>query len=226
MNRDDLITRPEGPPTDQTTDGIRFVSPVDLQSGGTWIGLNEAGLTACLLNRYDTALPSYKVSRGAIVPCAMACRTPSEAIQRIAALDLNQFAPFTCVIVSLDTQVRLDWTGSEIVSSEPVKGCETKKSCMTTSSSVLAADVSARRYRLFQSLTQDRGHDLETLAQFHTSSNHEDSWWTPWMARETAHTKSVTRLELSDGRLRLRYWDRSTVEQSGLDPQSQFVFDV
>ena len=33
--------------------GVSFVAPIDGDHGGSWIGVNQFGLTLCLLNRYD-----------------------------------------------------------------------------------------------------------------------------------------------------------------------------
>ncbi len=53
MNRDDAAVRVEAPPREARTNDIAYLSPIDVRSGGTWIGVNAQGIGACLLNRYD-----------------------------------------------------------------------------------------------------------------------------------------------------------------------------
>jgi uncharacterized protein with NRDE domain len=66
MNRDDLADRPEAAPAEWPSAKPAFVAPKDLQAGGTWIGVNDHGVIACLLNRYDAA-PAGHISRRSIV---------------------------------------------------------------------------------------------------------------------------------------------------------------
>ena len=69
MNRDDLIERPEKPLAtlnDSNTSSV--YGPVDELSGGTWCGLNEHGVSAYLLNRYDHYTHNATQSRGLIIP--------------------------------------------------------------------------------------------------------------------------------------------------------------
>src|SRR6266496_5302779 len=51
FNRDEKRTRKgASPPRLLTRDGVRFLAPADGDFGGTWIGVNEFGVSACLLN--------------------------------------------------------------------------------------------------------------------------------------------------------------------------------
>ena len=54
FNRDELRSRgPEVPPrVEQTPEGMRYIAPSDSDAGGTWIAVNELGITVCLLNGY------------------------------------------------------------------------------------------------------------------------------------------------------------------------------
>src|SRR5262245_8061057 len=56
FNRDERRTRGPGlPPGMMEGDGVRFLAPTDADAGGTWIGVNQFGLTVGLLNRYHEA---------------------------------------------------------------------------------------------------------------------------------------------------------------------------
>ena len=53
FNRDELLTRGrERPPKNRVSGGVRYVAPSDSDSGGTWIGVNDRGVTLCILNYY------------------------------------------------------------------------------------------------------------------------------------------------------------------------------
>ena len=55
FNRDELRTRqPALPPQRHQERGVRFLSPTDGDAGGTWIAVNEYGLSLGLLNDYSS----------------------------------------------------------------------------------------------------------------------------------------------------------------------------
>jgi uncharacterized protein with NRDE domain len=70
-NRDERCARkPALPPRLQGRGEVRFIAPVDGEHGGSWIGVNQFGLSLCLLNRYqdrerETTEPM--VSRGLVL---------------------------------------------------------------------------------------------------------------------------------------------------------------
>ena len=70
FNRDERRTRARSLPPRVVTapDGTRYLAPIDAESGGTWIAVNEHGLAVCLLNRYPEVLaPATPRSRGHLV---------------------------------------------------------------------------------------------------------------------------------------------------------------
>ena len=51
-NRDEKRTRrPSSGPQLLVRDGVRFLAPIDADFGGTWIAVNEFGLSLVLVNR-------------------------------------------------------------------------------------------------------------------------------------------------------------------------------
>ncbi len=55
-NRDEKYTRGRASaPRIETRNGMRYLAPIDSDSGGTWILTNELGITLCLLNGTDNA---------------------------------------------------------------------------------------------------------------------------------------------------------------------------
>ena len=71
-NRDERLARPAGPAEWRTHRGVRVFAPVDLEAGGTWIGVSETGLAAAITNRYGSEPDPSRGSRGALVLDAIA----------------------------------------------------------------------------------------------------------------------------------------------------------
>jgi hypothetical protein len=69
-NRDESTRRRKGqPPNESRRDGTLFISPRDPEGGGTWIGVNQFGLSLCVLNAVQAASiqrPTNPKSRGMI----------------------------------------------------------------------------------------------------------------------------------------------------------------
>jgi len=71
-----------------------IVAPTDLQAGGTWQGINDRGLFACITNRHGANLEASRTSRGALVALALACKSLDEArafFASVNAADYNGF---------------------------------------------------------------------------------------------------------------------------------------
>ncbi len=70
-NRDESVSRVRGtPPRSRRERGVATLAPLDPEGNGTWIGVNELGLTACILNASETnpsRLPPTPLSRGLIL---------------------------------------------------------------------------------------------------------------------------------------------------------------
>jgi len=109
-NRDEQLTRPAGlPPAALQVGARRAVMPIDPQSGGTWIAVNDAGLVFAILNAYPKvsnatctwaagSRRSPAVSRGAIIPALLESATVSDALVRAQRLQAKSFAPFRLLV--------------------------------------------------------------------------------------------------------------------------------
>src|SRR5213083_21809 len=70
MNRDEKRTRPQGlSPAQRNIDGHRVIYPYE-PGGGTWIALNDKGVSLALINWYSVAQRVKKdtLSRGGVIP--------------------------------------------------------------------------------------------------------------------------------------------------------------
>ncbi|MBI4433187.1 NRDE family protein [Candidatus Uhrbacteria bacterium] len=100
-NRDEFYERPAVPPRIHRLETpLPCIAPQDLQRGGTWIGVNAARVVAALTNR-DGAPPGMgRRSRGQLVPCALAHRTPHDAREALRSLDPTTFRPFHLIVAN------------------------------------------------------------------------------------------------------------------------------
>jgi len=98
-NRDEHRDRKTaGLPTVMETAAGRVVMPLDGKAGGTWIALRQDGLAAVLLNgafQNHQRQPTYRHSRGLIIPEIMQQADPQSAFENF---DLHNLEPFTLVM--------------------------------------------------------------------------------------------------------------------------------
>jgi Transport and Golgi organisation 2 len=98
-NRDELVERPWLPPARHWSDRAHVVAGLDLQAGGTWLGLNDAGVMASVLNRrHSLGGAPDKRSRGELVLEALDHDTADDASTALADLDARAYRPFNLVI--------------------------------------------------------------------------------------------------------------------------------
>jgi uncharacterized protein with NRDE domain len=92
-NRDERLDRPAGPP--RLWDGpTPFLAPVDLQAGGSWLGLNANGLFVGITNRFGVARDPARGSRGQLVTDALAAASAAALHDRMGRLDPLAFNAF------------------------------------------------------------------------------------------------------------------------------------
>jgi hypothetical protein len=165
-NRDERLDRPAAAaPTVHQLPCTTAIYPVDPVGGGTWIGVNEAGLAAALLNRtIDSAAARDCMpprSRGLIIPHLLGCRSLIEALEIAEGLDPAQFDLFRVVLVQRMAAVVLISDG--ITLSFETIGLS--RPLMLTSSSLGDAVVEVPRRRLFERLVSKKKKGAWVAAQ-------------------------------------------------------------
>jgi hypothetical protein len=92
-NRDEFYARPAAPP--RVEDGpIPALLPIDLQAGGTWLGLNARGLFVGVTNRANGPRDTSRRSRGLLVRDALRAPSARELharLREVRAADYNGF---------------------------------------------------------------------------------------------------------------------------------------
>jgi uncharacterized protein with NRDE domain len=105
-NRDESLQRPRGePPARETSHGRAVLAPRDPAGGGTWIGVNDAGITLCILNASHAdpgRLPREPLSRGQVLRGILHLDSQAAVADQLAAgaVDLGSTRAFHLVMVS------------------------------------------------------------------------------------------------------------------------------
>jgi hypothetical protein len=98
-NRDEMAGRPWSPPARHWPDRPEVVAGRDELAGGSWLGLNDAGVVAAVLNRQGSLGPAAgKRSRGELVLEALDHADAAEAARALAELDGAAYRPFNLMV--------------------------------------------------------------------------------------------------------------------------------
>lgn len=181
---------------------VRVLSPTDSTAGGTWVAVAESGLVLCLLNgnpRPAPALPPADrlISRGAIVPRLSGATDAAAAVDHVARLELNAFAPFALLAVDLPRNgldgprvIRVDWDRKNLRTSEY------PSSPVCAVSSGLGDHLVLPRLGLFERMISEQGARPEVQDAFHRHVWPERPEISVMMSRRDARTVSVTTVEV------------------------------
>ena len=108
-NRDEFFARPAEGPAIRSLGNGRILAPLDLEAGGSWVGLSQRGVFAGLTNLRPVALAQTGTSlgnreakrlrsRGEVVMSALAARTAAEASETLwetlSRLEEGAYNPF------------------------------------------------------------------------------------------------------------------------------------
>jgi hypothetical protein len=111
MNRDEQLTRVAGqPPSKKRINGCTVLAPSE-PGGGTWLALNDAGVTFALINWYsiNTRVKGDTVSRGQVVEAVCTAKAPALAAAALSRLPLPQINPFRLIGVFPATNDIAEW---------------------------------------------------------------------------------------------------------------------
>lgn len=119
-NRDEQLARPsEAVAFRRPPIGPDQLAPKDLQRGGTWNGVNAAGVFAAITNRADiVSARTGKTSRGDLVNAALTFETAAEAFEALSRLQPERFNGFNLVVGDRHGLYHLSCDGKMIASRE------------------------------------------------------------------------------------------------------------
>ncbi len=102
-NRDEHLSRDWISPLVQEGANRKFVAPKDLQAGGTWLGINDAGVFVGITNRFGALGQPDRITRGRLVTLALEGGSAKECIEQILTIEPFSFNPFHLVVADRST---------------------------------------------------------------------------------------------------------------------------
>src|SRR6266852_2729393 len=98
-NRDEMIDRASQPPGRHWPDRPELVAGLDLLAGGAWLGVNDWGVAAAVLNRQGSLGPAPGMrSRGELVLEALDHADAVAAAEALSHLDPSAYRSFNLVV--------------------------------------------------------------------------------------------------------------------------------
>ena len=98
-NRDEMLDRPWRPPGRHWPGRPDVIAGLDVSAGGTWLGVNGAGLVAAVSNRWGSLGPAAdRRSRGELPLIALEHASAAAAAGAISALDGGSYRAFNLVV--------------------------------------------------------------------------------------------------------------------------------
>jgi hypothetical protein len=209
FNRDERRSRkPALPPRIQIRGDTRFIAPVDGDFGGTWLAVNEHGVTVAVENGYtdldDLAhQPSEGfTSRGVLLTGLADCRSSESALRRIEGKDLHRYRSFLLTVFDPDGSGLLArWTSGLLTVDRDLEAL-----VPIVSSSFETDEVRRTRARVYHELMRGSDADpAETHSRYHESHLPCRGPFSTCMHRPEARTVSFSRIQVCDRDVRFHY---------------------
>ena len=120
-NRDEMIDRPAKPPGRHWPDRAEIVAGIDLLAGGSWLGVNDWGVVAAVLNRHGSLGPTAGLrSRGELVLEALDHADAVDAAAALSDLDPAAYRSFNLIVADNRDAFWLRHTDSGRIKAHPV----------------------------------------------------------------------------------------------------------
>src|SRR5271155_1240534 len=121
-NRDEMIDRPWKEPGRHWPDRPEVVAGLDMQAGGSWLGLNDWGVAAAVLNRTGSLGPAPgRRSRGELVLEALDHADAVTAAAALADLDPDSYRTFNLIVADERDGFWLRHAGGARIEVHPLK---------------------------------------------------------------------------------------------------------
>ena len=211
FNRDEQKSRALALPTQRLSlDGVSVLMPIDPVANGSWISVNEYGLTLCLLNNYQGEIPrGVLTSRGQLLKRLSSERDSHTLEATYDSLGLSQFAPFTLLVFdpSLSASTghvqAFEWDG---------KHSKTFPEWSPRFSSGKDLElVRAARNQAYDTCLEG-SENMPNLLALHRSHHTEQLHKSFCMHREDAHTVSFTHVHVANQQQWMSYIPGSPCE--------------
>jgi len=201
FNRDELRSRQEARPPRAHRPaagngrGLRYLAPEDGDFGGSWISVNESGLSLGLLNGFrtpDATVARDYRSRGLLLTDLAPCGTPDEVTERLRREDVERYRSFRLLVIAPGVPLLLAEWDRRAVSVD----ADAEARIPVISSAIEEGEVGRRRRAEFERVV-GREVTVARLLEFHRSHANGPSSFSVCMHREDAATRSFTRVRVA-----------------------------
>lgn len=204
FNRDESRRRlPAGPPRRIDEPRARLLAPRDGDFGGSWIAVNDHGVTVALLNRYQDARnegPGPFTSRGLLVLELAAAGGLVQVSEAIEGGELGLYRAFTLVALAPQMPARRwIWDARKLERDDAIPP-------PVVSSGYDPEGAETLRFEVFSELVGSEPGPAR-LHDFHRSHRPERGPLSPCMHRPDASTVSLTWIGVSDEQVAMAYAD-------------------
>lgn len=227
FSRDEKRTRVTGEPPFVWDDlPTKILAPRDPQGGGTWILVNELGLTVCVMNAYDSEPGDGDAgtwsSRGQLLLALAVADTPAALQDRLAdALRGARYRPGFVLAWSRTGAARC-WSWEK---SEMEELGEPPRPMLTTSSFEPRKVMDARRAAFEQVCSPGKRPPApDALRRFHLAEKQAPDAYSVRMSRADAHTVSLTHVRVSHDMALMAYAPRD--KDAGFAPLSKMTLQL
>ena len=205
MNRDEKLSRVVGlPPKIVSAAGCRIVRPSE-PSGGTWIALNDAGVTFALINWYSikAQVKSNPISRGGVVNSVSAQILSVATSEILKKLPLTKINPFRLIGVFPAAEGIVEWRWDLKRLVRKKHPWRSQQFISSGFDEPMAQRIRSRTFRL--ALRHKSAGTLDWLRRLHRSHAPESGPFATCMHRADAATVSYTEVAVSARAVRMRY---------------------
>lgn len=205
MNRDEQLTRAQALPPAWQRCGSRYALFPAEPGGGTWVGVNDAGITLALINWYSVTARAARrpISRGEIVRLALPAAGPACVDAALAAAPLRRVAPFRLIGVFPSSQSVIEWRWN-LDRVERVPHPWQTSAWFSSGFDELGAQQT-RGAHFAQALRQSSAGSLAWLRRLHRSHAPEPGPYSTCMHRADAATVSYTEVIVLPQAVRMHY---------------------
>ena len=217
MNRDELLTRgPALPPQVHRHGGGYALHPTDAE-GGTWIGLNDAGVTFALLNWNSPPKKEKLRSRGHVVLEALAAGSMFDAEVLLHSKSFVGMNPYRLIGFFPRTSFVREWRwdGANLTA-RLFPWCPHH----WFSSGLSDEQAAIQRGTIVESAAHaPNAGSLEWLRELHSSHQPKPGAFSVCVHREDAATLSYTEISVEPGQGTMRYRDGSPCLRQTFDSE-------
>jgi len=214
MNRDEKLTRPVGlPPRRMQFNGRTILAPSE-PTGGTWIGVNDTGVTLALINWYSITVrvTGKTFSRGDVVKACLCADSPASVKKIVEEQPLNRVNPFRLIGIFPGDSAVIEWRWNLNQLERRSHGWQTNTWISSGFDEPGAQQTRGKSFR--EALRQKSAGSLDWLRRLHRSHGAARGPYSHCMHRADAETVSYSEILVSRPSALLRCFPGSPCSNS------------